>query len=346
VVAVIRSNRSLRSVLHYNEQKVIQGSAICLLAVNFPKDLKHLTFNQKLRRFTLLATLNERVIKNTLHISLNFHPSEDIGTGKLQQIAESYMKKIGFGSQPYLVYSHLDAGHPHLHIVTTNIDPTGRRIDLYYYNRHVLNAPKEIEQEFQLMRVESRSRKQGYQVDPGVSQRIKYGKTETVQTIAAVLHQVVDVYRYTSLVELNVILNLYNLSASRGREDSQTYKKRGLVYQILNENGKPVGMPVKASLLPEKPVLSLLEQKFQENHAARFPHLQRVRNMVERSLLKPGQTVSGIVRALKNDQIDIVFTQNKQGFQNDILLVDHKTKIVCKGGDLGQQYTVVPDRAL
>ena len=288
MVTVIRINRSLRSALHYNEQKVIHGEALCLLAVNFPKELKNLTFNQKLRRFTLLAALNGRVIKNALHISLNFHPSEQLEAGKLQQIAQSYMKKIGFGSQPYLVYSHHDAGHPHMHIVTTNIQPTGRRIDLYYCGRHQLNARIEIEQEFQLMTVELRTRRWKHTVDPGVSQRISYGKSETVRSIAAVLHQVIDVYKYTSLVELNAILNLYNLSASRGREHSQTYKKRGLVYRILNEKGKPVGMRVKASLLPEKPILSILEQKFEQNQTARLSHLQRIRNEVARSLLKAG----------------------------------------------------------
>jgi hypothetical protein len=339
MVTVIRTNRSMRSVLHYNEQKINHGDALCLLANNFPKELKNLTFNQKLRRFTLLAALNERVIKNALHISLNFHPSEEIGTRKMQQIAQAYMKKIGFGSQPYLVYSHQDAGHPHMHIVTTNIHPTGKRIELYYCSSQLLNASREIEQEFQLMKVEPRSKKLRHAVEPGISQRIKYGKTGTVQSIAAVLSQVIDVYRYTSLVELEAILNLYNLSVSRGMEHSQTFKKRGLVYRILDENGKAVGMRVKASLLPEKPVLSVLEQKFEHNQTARLVHLPRVRNVVERSLLKPGQTIAGMVRALNNEQIDAVFTQNKQGFQNDILFVDHKTKIVCKGEDLGHQYT-------
>ena len=31
------------------------------------------------------------------------------------------MEQIGFGDQPYLVYQHNDAGHPHIHIVTTRI---------------------------------------------------------------------------------------------------------------------------------------------------------------------------------------------------------------------------------
>ncbi len=50
---------------------------------------------------------------------------------KLKEVAETYMTKIGFAEQPYLVYSHHDAGHPHLHIVTTNIQNTGKRIELH-----------------------------------------------------------------------------------------------------------------------------------------------------------------------------------------------------------------------
>jgi hypothetical protein len=36
------------------------------------------------------------------------------------------MDKIGFGDQPYLVYRHLDAGHPHIHIVTKTLSIMGR----------------------------------------------------------------------------------------------------------------------------------------------------------------------------------------------------------------------------
>ena len=43
---------------------------------------------------------------------------------KLCAIAETYMKAIGFEKQPYLVYRHYDAGHPHIHIVSTNIGET------------------------------------------------------------------------------------------------------------------------------------------------------------------------------------------------------------------------------
>jgi hypothetical protein len=45
---------------------------------------------------------------------------------KLLSIAENYMEKIGFSAQPYLVYQHLDVGHPHVHLVTTNIGADGK----------------------------------------------------------------------------------------------------------------------------------------------------------------------------------------------------------------------------
>lgn len=38
------------------------------------------------------------------------------------------MDKIGFGG---LVYQHHDAAHPHLHIVSTNIQEDGRRIGVH-----------------------------------------------------------------------------------------------------------------------------------------------------------------------------------------------------------------------
>lgn len=69
-----------------------------------------MTFHLKLNRFLKLASLNENAKRNTVHISLNFDPSENHSKENLKQIAKVYMDKIGFGKQPYLVYQHYDAG--------------------------------------------------------------------------------------------------------------------------------------------------------------------------------------------------------------------------------------------
>jgi uncharacterized protein YijF (DUF1287 family) len=46
------------------------------------------------------------------------------------------MEKIGFGEQPYLIYKHEDAGHPHIHIVSTTIKADGSRINTHNIGRN------------------------------------------------------------------------------------------------------------------------------------------------------------------------------------------------------------------
>ena len=128
MVAKITIPSSVRRALNYNEHKLKEGHAQCIYAHQFLKDASQLNFYEKLNRFQALTELNKRASTNAIHISLNFAMEEKFGNEKLIEIASTYMEKIGFGYQAYLVYKHLDAGHPHLHIVSTNIKKDGRRI--------------------------------------------------------------------------------------------------------------------------------------------------------------------------------------------------------------------------
>jgi hypothetical protein len=116
MVAVIHYGRSVRNILSYNEHKVKAGLAICLEAAEYPKDTADLTFYQKLSRLRKLTELNQQTKVNSVHVSLNFHPSEQLSEERLKEIAGVYMDKIGFAGQPYLLYQHHDAGHPHIHV--------------------------------------------------------------------------------------------------------------------------------------------------------------------------------------------------------------------------------------
>ena len=108
-----------------------------------------------------MIVLTQRASKsNTLHISLNFDPSEKLARKTLVAIAKSYMGKIDFGNQPYLVYEHIDSGHPHIHILTTNIKSDGARIDTFNIGRLKSDrARKEIEKEFGLVKAEGLNQK-------------------------------------------------------------------------------------------------------------------------------------------------------------------------------------------
>jgi uncharacterized protein YijF (DUF1287 family) len=262
MVARIKQTQSLSNAVNYNEQKVHREKAQCIAAVNYAKDVEQLNFYQKLHRLEHQACLNERVKTNSVHISLNFDAADKLNKEKLEEIAHSYMEKIGFGKQPYLVYEHVDAGHQHIHIVTTNIEEDGHRIDMHNIGRNQSEeARKQIELEYKLVQAQSKKQQQSEELRPVNARRVMYGKSETKRAITNVLDTVLPHYKYTSLPELNAALRLYNVLADRGPEASKMYQSKGLVYRVLDEQGNKIGTPIKASAFYNKPTLPSLEQK-------------------------------------------------------------------------------------
>src|SRR6478672_2015708 len=109
----------MKGALNYNEDKVSRGVAELIAASGFACNVEELGFSEKLNRFNALIDNTSKVSYNTVHLSLNFAPGENLDNETLQRIAWDYMSRIGFGNQPYLVYRHDDTNHPHIHIVTT-----------------------------------------------------------------------------------------------------------------------------------------------------------------------------------------------------------------------------------
>jgi hypothetical protein len=339
MVAVIYASSSLSRALNYNEQKVKTGQASCLAAVNYPKDTDDLSFHQKLKRLTNLAALNERTKLNSIHISLNFDTSEKLDNDTLEKIAVAYMDKVGFGNQPYLLYQHFDAGHPHLHIVTTNIKADGKRIELHNLGKNQSEkARKEIEISFKL--IKAQNKKPQYEIKPVDALKIRYGKSETKRSITNVLDAVLNTYKYSSLHELNAVLKLYNVAADRGSEDSRTFKNNGLLYRILDDKGNKIGVPVKASLIYNKPTLKYLLVKFELNQTAKQFHKQRIKNIIDLAFIKTNNaSLPDIIKTLQKDFVHVELRQNKEGLIYGVTYIDHVTKCVFNGSDLGKSYS-------
>jgi hypothetical protein len=258
MVAVFKTGNSLSNTLNYNEQKVQKGVAECIMAENYPIDHNRMTFDQKLSRLENLAALNENVERNSVHISLNFDSSEHISEDKLKEIAGDYMRQIDFGRQPYLVYRHHDAGHPHIHIVSVKVAPDGKRIDTQNIGKNQSEtARKDIEIGYGLVKAEDSKNSKKYRLEPLSAEKVNYGKSETKRAISNVLAKVLDSYKYASLNELNALLKLYNIIAERGSESCRMYKGKGLMYRALDDNGIKIGAPIKASQFYMQPTLKI-----------------------------------------------------------------------------------------
>jgi hypothetical protein len=324
----MKNGKNIRGALSYNEAKVRAGEAELILAARFGCEASELSFSQKLARF---EKLNQNCIRsgyNTVHISLNFHLNENLPTEQMQDIAQDYMQQLGFEKQPYLVYRHDDAGHPHLHIVTTPVKPNGSFISLHnLVQRKSEPARKNIEIAYGLIKAEGR--RQNQSITDFVIDKAEYGKAETKQAISQIVRSVINTYRFTSVEEYQLILKDYGVIADLGEPGTRLNRFGGLQYFLTDQKGNKTGVPIKASSIYENPTIKSIQSKFDKN---------KLRKSATQSFTSSNILFS--CRASKNRQQfinslydkKIRLTGDKQG---NILFIDHRSKTVFTAKELG-----------
>lgn len=118
MIAKISHGSSLYGVLAYNQIKVDElhadvlfGNRIIEPTGDNPYTIEHLS-----RSFEDYLTANKKTEKPILHISLNPDPKDCVSEEQFIRLAEEYMRRMGFGDQPYIVYRHNDIGREHIHV--------------------------------------------------------------------------------------------------------------------------------------------------------------------------------------------------------------------------------------
>lgn len=340
MVSKIITGKSIRGALNYNEKKVKEAKAFPLDCNGYSKSIFQLSFSEKLLTLERQVALNERIKTNCLHISLNFDPSEKLSPQKLAEVTSFYMEELGFGEQPYLVYQHIDVGHPHVHIITTNIQEDGTAISLHNIGRTKSEvARKKTELEFGLIKAEDhKNKKEEPSLKPLIAAKVIYGKGETKAAIANVVKAGIRDYRFTSLAGFNAVLKGYNVQAYRGDPGTTMYEKGGLAYSVLDRNGNRIGAPVKASDLSTRPTLKNLEKVFQQKKDYTGHYYRKISTAIDKAIDSNLPNLKGLETELKKEQIETIIYQNKQMVYG-IAFIDHISKVVVNGSELGRNYS-------
>ncbi|MES2376668.1 MAG: relaxase/mobilization nuclease domain-containing protein [Bacteroidota bacterium] len=336
MVAKIKSGKSLIGALNYNENKVKAGKAALIAASGYMNNHEKISFYDKLFRLTDLAERNIRTKTNTVHLSLNFDVSEHLEKERLVEIADDYMKRIGFEFQPYLVYKHVDAGHPHIHIVTTNIQADGTRISLNNIGKLVSEpARKAIEIDFALVRASDKKKVEIQKLD---IKPFEYGTADTKRGITNIVNEVTKSFKFTSLPELNAILSLYNIMADKGTKESIMFNKGGLRYWAIDKNGNKMGVPIKASSMYSKPTLKLLEDRFRLNDFLRKPFKEKLKACIDK-VRSQAISLEQFKNDLKKNDVTVIVRQNSEGRIYGLSYIDQVNKAIFNGSDLGKNYS-------
>lgn len=119
MVAKIAYGSSLYGVISYNHNKVEAGTASVLHTHNMINNMsgsEKITFRQILRSFEDYLPESTKLKTPIAHFSLNPSPQDKLSDEKLIIVSDSYMEKMGYRDQPYIIYKHQDLDREHIHV--------------------------------------------------------------------------------------------------------------------------------------------------------------------------------------------------------------------------------------
>ena len=337
MVAKITTGKDIYGALAYNQQKVDKGEGAILSTSGLlePED-GCFTVADTAAQILSWMPAHVRTEKPVIHISLNPDPKDALSDEVLADIADEYMEGMGWGGQPYIVYKHTDIDRTHVHIVSVQVDSTGRKINDSHRNERSVALTERIEREYGLDPAKGRKNMELWQLKP-----VDYEKGDLKRQIAAVVKPVLSMYRFQTMGELRALLSLYRIGMEEveGTHGGRNY--RGLVYTALDENGeKAPAPPLKASRLGEDASLEKIMRVMEcsgekiETGGLRKSTRRRVREAMEQA-----QTEEVFRKRLKERHIDLYLRRNDTGRITGVTFIDHETRCVLNGSRLGKQYS-------
>lgn len=334
MVAKISIGSSLYGALAYNGEKINEGKGK-LLATNkiFDEGTGCMDIQRAMEDFKQCMPPVMRTEKPIIHISLNPHPDDRLTDVEMAEIAREYMDKLGYGSQPYMVYQHEDIDRHHLHIVSIRVDENGKCLNNAYNFHRSKEITRELEQKYGLHTAE---RKRGIQGEP--IRKVRAEEGDVKKQVGNVVKTLATRYRFQTMGEYRALLSLYNVTAEEVQGEVRGREYHGIVYSATDDAGNKVGNPFKSSHFGKSVGYEALEKRF-----ANSKQQIKEKNLSEftrKSVLAVmGKTYDRTVfiAMLKDKGVDTVFRETDTGRIYGATFIDHRTGCVLNGSRLGKE---------
>ena len=130
IATILPSSPTFHAVA-YNESKVSKGNATLLEIKNFgPISTFGYSSPDELTQYLIeYSSCNSRIKQPQFHLAISCKGKEYTHE-QLVDIAHEYLKEMGYGDpgQPLLIYGHTDTDNNHIHVITSRVNPDGRKI--------------------------------------------------------------------------------------------------------------------------------------------------------------------------------------------------------------------------
>jgi hypothetical protein len=339
MIAKIGKGSNLIGALSYNQLKVDKGQGSVLFTNNLPEQNNSSNYIVQLYKyFEPYLLLNNKTEKVVRHISLNPNPNDKLTEETLNEIAQQYMKAMGFTDQPYIVYKHSDIEREHIHIITVCTDLKGKKIDDKYDHLKSMKVCRKIEKKFNLTSSINQTKEESKRIQ---FTPVDYTKHNLKAQIASVIRYLPKYYNYDSFTSYNALLSLFNIRAEKVKASYNGQTKQGLVYFTLNEKGEKVSNPFKASIFGKNASYQNLESHFKasKEKLKYLPNKANLKQTIEIAL-NTTTSLEEFKEELLNQGINVVIFRNRDNRIYGVTFIDHNSKSVYKGSDLSKELSV------
>jgi len=105
------------------------------------------------REFGLVRELRPDIEKPVHHVSISAGENDRLSVEQWQEIADTYIEKMGFQNSPHVVIQHCGTKRDHIHILTSRIDFDRKMISEWQSKQRAEKVMREVEQKYDLERL-------------------------------------------------------------------------------------------------------------------------------------------------------------------------------------------------
>ena len=326
-------SKDLMKTLTYNFRKVDRDQADILLSGQLSADGR-LTAERVFREMTAYIPSGARTKNIVFHASINPRPDEPLSDDRLRTIAHEYLRRLGYGDQPFIVFKHRDIAREHIHLVSTRVRHDGSKIRDAMEHVRSTRIMRSLEAKFGLMPSSPSQKKDGVSAQPSA---VEIGAGDIKRQVAAAVQYVLGRYAFQSVGEMNLLLTRFRVTAEEVKTERKGRPFDGIVYAATDADGHKICTPIKASEIGRQISYAALRRHFEQSKSVVRERSVVIRRAIA-DVMQTSPDRAEFIDRMRGHGIETVTRINTAGRLYGITFIDDANGIAVNGSRLGKGF--------
>ena len=326
-------SKDLMKTLTYNFRKVDRDQADIFLSGQLSADGR-LTAERVFREMTAYIPSGAQTKNIVFHASINPRPDEPLSDDRLRTIACEYLRRLGYGDQPFIVFKHRDIAREHIHLVSTRVRHDGSKIRDTMEHVRSARIMRSLEAKFGLLPSGHSQKKEDVSVKPSA---VDINAGDIKRQVAAAVEHVLGRYAFQSVGEMNLVLARFRVTAEEVKTERKGRPFDGIVYAATDADGHKICTPIKASEIGRQVSYAALRRHFEQSKSVVRERSGAIRRAIA-DVMQTSPDRASFIDRMRGHGIETVTRINAAGRLYGITFIDDANGIAVNGSRLGKGF--------